>query len=203
MRFILPWLFALTLQANAYEWAPGTAETPLEIKEDGEHIFIRFDRDFTAVYSKNLCSLYQAWRPAPAAAWDRLPASPYYHQRVKPVWDVRRERFSVIRGAVFSSYVREPNAITLRYTLRLGNGREISVLETPKYDAHYGAPRLMRNMTITGLSAGEQVRLTLSDGLAPVFWRLSGGGELEQGQGISTLVVRRDGFSQPLVLWEG
>jgi hypothetical protein len=188
-------------EAAKLDWNSLDSEPPLEINEDAYNISIHFDPQFTAVYSKSSCALYQTWKPGKRDVWYQAPEAIYYHQNGTSIWDVVKNNRSILDQVIFSTFNVKGNSIDLHYTLTLKNGEMISVVETPKYDAHYGSPRLMRNMILTGISQEEEVRVSLSDSRNP-FLRLSGGGQLEQVNGRSTLVVDRDGFSQALLVWD-
>jgi hypothetical protein len=193
--------FAGKVQTNPFGWDPQVSEMPLEIFVDEDNLSIHFDMQFIAAYSKTLCSLRQTWKPDPKEAWYSPPNLVHYRQYETLVWDVLKEQKSILKQIQFSNYTLEPNALFLNYTLILENGRKISIVEAPKHDAHYGAPRLMRNLTVTGLSEGEQIRLRLSDSFQPGFWRLSGNGEMRQEKGVFTLFISQDGYSQALAIW--
>lgn len=199
-------VFALAVcgmaQAHRFGWDPQASMEAPRFQEDADNLSIRFDREFVAAYGKTLCSLYQAWNPQSEEAGSMYPVPLHYHQPTKSVWEVRRGKRSILERVAFSANTSVPGAFSLHYTLYLEDGGRIAVAESPRYDAHYGGPRLMRNLEITGISRGEQLRLRLSGHSERVLYRLSGGGEIERKEGVATLVITRDGFSQALLLWD-
>ncbi len=72
----------------------------------------------------------------------------------------------------------DTNVVTLRFDLSSG-ASVVSVSEKPEYVSVSGSPGLQRTIQVSGLAAGQSLRLHLSGQVRPETWTVSGGGTLE------------------------
>ncbi len=72
----------------------------------------------------------------------------------------------------------DTNKVTLRHDLAAG-ATTVSVSEMPEYVSVGGNPGLQRTIQVTGLGAGQSLRLHLSGQVRPETWTVSGAGTLD------------------------
>jgi hypothetical protein len=78
------------------------------------------------------------------------------------------------RTAVYKGFTLDGNTVTLRYEVAAG-GTTVRIRETPEYQSG-GNGRLVRSFAVTGLGAGQALRLRLSGGVVSETWTAQSGG---------------------------
>ena len=92
------------------------------------------------------------------------------------LWEFLNNGTAATSRTVFRGYTLKGTTVTLRYSI-LAGASTVEIAETPEYAAG-GSGGMTRSIAVSGLGAGQSVRLKLNGGVAAETWTAQSGGTL-------------------------
>lgn len=106
------------------------------------------------------------------------------------LWDFLENGTAATSKTVFRGYTLKGTTVTFRYSIKAG-ANTVEVSESPEYVAG-GSGGIKRTITVSGLGAGQSVRLKLNGGVATETWTAASGGTIS-GTNPMYLTIAADG----------
>jgi len=151
----------------------------------------------TALYATELGTLYLTRNAVPQDGnlsyghvqfgsrlqWPSSNAGTNLHRNVEAQpWTFLQGGNPVASRVVFKGFNlgkgADSNTVVLRHDIIAGT-TVVSIQEFPEYVSVGGNPGLQRGIQVSGLGAGQSLRLHLSGSVRPETWTITGGGTLE------------------------
>lgn len=212
-RISRPWPFCAILLAAGLIAGAGSALDSWVFRgglagEQGPMILMVLNPQMSLAYDERGGSLLLAWKGKADAVAGSGPirnykaSGPVYHRRANPApWSLRGPKGDVKVTVAFEGVAPLGELASLAWSLRLSDGRRISVRETPMFDDHYGDNGLFRNLAVAGIPKGMTLRLELDGrGMAETWGGGGDGGIVEEG-GRRYLEQATDGETPLKVTW--
>lgn len=208
LESLLPVLFAAGLLAGAGATLDGWVFRGELADEPGPVIIMTLNPQMSLAYDERGGSLLLAWKgKADAVAGSGAirqykPSGPVYHRRANPTpWSLRGPKGDVPVTVAFEGAGPHGDLASLSWSLRLSDGRRITVRETPMFDDHYGDNGLFRTFTVAGIPKGMTLRLDLGGRGMAESWGGGGDGGLVEESGRRFLEQASDGTTPLKVTW--
>jgi hypothetical protein len=201
-----PFVFRTVLRDNTSDSSPCTADVGCM----NRLIAVLLNAQMTALYSTERGTLYVARNAVPQDGnltyahensgsrlrWPTANAGTYLHRNVTAQpWELLQGGTALTSRVAFKGFDLAGDVATLKWEIISGS-TVVRVRETPEFEAVGGNPGIRRGIQITGLGAGQSLRLTLSGQVRPETWTVSGDGTL---QGTAPVVLNITGNGTTLV----
>ena len=146
----------------------------------------------TEYFRESVGEFFSPWAPAADIPlyYTKWPKQPTNYKN----WTVTSGGADQFAYVANHGYFVNGDAFVFHNGLKLKNGSEIDVRETPEYDGAGGKTRLVRKFAFAGMPAGASVTLALPKG---GNWAVTGKGSLQNG----ALVQEGDGESTVTGTW--
>lgn len=176
--------------------------------EPGAFILMTLNPEMSLAYDERGGSLLLAWKgkadavAGSGAIREYKASGPVYHRRTNPSpWSLRGPKGDVPVTIAFEGVAPHGGLASLAWSLRLRDGRRISVRETPMFDDHYGDNGLFRTFTVAGIPKGMVLRLELGGSGMAEAWGGGGDGGIVEESGRKYLEQASDGSTPLKVTW--
>jgi hypothetical protein len=151
-------------------------------------VAVLLSSNFTALYSTQDGSLYMT-RSGTASDINRTYRQVTYGQVLafsggavlhrntsNQMWELLNNDSPVSSKNVYKGFTLKGNDVALRYAIVAG-ASAVNISETPEYVAG-GSGGIRRTIVVSGLTAGQSVRLRVNGGVANETWTVQSGGTL-------------------------
>jgi hypothetical protein len=187
-----PFVFRTILRDNISETSACTAANGCM----NRLVAVLLGTQMTALYSTERGSLFVTRNAVPQDGnltyehqnfgsrlrWPSSNGGAYLHRNVADQpWTLLQGGSPVTAKVVYKGFNLSGtggNIVTLKHNLVAG-ATTVSILETPESVTVGANPGLQRTLAVTGLGAGQSLRLHLSGTVRPETWTVSGSGTLE------------------------
>lgn len=114
------------------------------------------------------------------------------------MWEFLNNGTAAASRTVFRGYTLKGSTVAMRYSIIAGTST-VEISETPEYVAG-GSGGIRRAITVSGLAAGQSVRLKLNGGVATETWAAQSGGTVS-GTNPMYLTVSENGTATVTGTW--
>lgn len=181
-----PFVFRTVVRENTNDASACTAEATCM----NRLVAVLLNTQMTALYSTERGSLFLTRNAVPqdgnttyahenSGSRLRFNAGAWLHRNVAAQpWEIVQGGGALTSKVVFKGFDLAGDVVTLKWELVSGT-TVVRVRETPEYEAVGSNPGLRRGIQISGLGAGQSLRLQLGGSVRPETWTVSGDGTLQ------------------------